>query len=137
GRRPRTRAAQRGPRGRRTAPPGCRRPTRRRRRAPGRSHARARRRSFAKSGRAPCGARPCSVLPYFFFLGVTALYACFQSDVSTMSLHFGGLPAEMLPSFTFSKTVRVIGATPRPLRLSGHQLSFRYCFSAVFVTSRL
>ena len=31
-----------------------------------------------------------------------ALYAALQSDVSTMSDHFGGLPAEMFPSFTFS-----------------------------------
>ena len=38
----------------------------------------------------------------------------------------GGLPFEMLPSLTFSKIVRVIGATPRPLRLSGHQPSLMY-----------
>src|SRR5205823_3903188 len=71
---------------------------------------------------------------YLCFFGVTALYAAFHSDVSAMSDHFGGLPAEMLPSLTFSNTVRVIGASPSPLLFSGHQPSFRYCLSAVVVT---
>src|SRR5205085_6918920 len=125
------------PHGLRGARSEHRRATRRGRRARERSHASARRRPSASWWAPPARRPPAFVRPYFFFAGVTALYAAFQSEVSTMSLHFGGLPAEMLPSFTFSKTVRVIGATPSPLRFSGHQLSFRYSFSAVFVTARL
>src|SRR6185312_16365646 len=105
---------------------------------PRNDHMRVRVDDHREKRRAPAGARlACPSYFLCFFLGVTALYACFHSDVSVSSFHVGGLPAAMLPSFTFSKTVRVIGATPRPLRLSGHQLSCRYSLSAVFVTARL